>query len=133
MKYKTRLILHIAYVILGAVLVVLGVAGILDGFWSGMGGALIGVGAIRLIQLYRIQKDETYREKVETEITDERNQFIRGKSWTWAGFLFVMISAGSSIVLKILGQELLSSVASFSVCLMVVLYWVSYIILKKKY
>ena len=45
----------------------------------------------------------------------------------------LLISAAAGIVLRILGQELLSMAASCAVCLMLLLYWVTHLILKKKY
>ena len=117
----------------GLTLFGLGFAEIVDEFWSGMGSALIVVGAVRLLRYYRLKKNKSYQEKVETAVTDERNQFIRMKAWSWAGYLFIIVSALGTIILKILGQDLLCQVASFAVCLMLVLYWVSYFVLKKKY
>ena len=123
----------IALIIAGLGLVGLGFAEIVDEFWSGMGSALLVMGIIRLLRFYRLKKNDTYREKMETAVTDERNQFIRMKAWSWAGYLFIMVSAIATIILKILGQDLLCQVAGFAVCLMLVLYWVSYFVLKKKY
>lgn len=132
MKNK-QLIYPIVLLIAGLCLTGLGIAEIVDEFWSGMGSALTVIGVIRLLRTYRLNKNEAYREKVETAVTDERNHFIRAKAWSWAGYLFIICSAISVIVFKILGQDLLSQAASWSVCLMLVLYWVSYFILKKKY
>ena len=123
----------IALIIAGLVLFGLGFAEIVDEFWSGMGSALLVMGIIRLLRFYRLKKNDTYREKMETAVTDERNQFIRMKAWSWAGYLFIMVSAIATIILKILGQDLLCQVSSGAVCLMLVLYWISYFVLKKKY
>ena len=123
----------IALIIAGLALIGLGFAEIVDEFWSGMGSALLVIGAIRLLRFYRLKKNDGYREKMETAVTDERNQFIRMKAWSWAGYLFIMVSAIATIIFRILGQDLLSQFASYAVCLMLVLYWVSYFILKKKY
>ena len=123
----------IALIIAGLVLFGLGFAEIVDEFWSGMGSALLVMGIIRLLRFYRLKKNDAYREKMETAVTDERNQFIRMKAWSWAGYLFIIVSALGTIIFKILGQDLLCQVASFAVCLMLVLYWVSYFVLKKKY
>ena len=117
----------------GLTLFGLGFAEIVDEFWSGMGSALLVMGIIRLLRFYRLKKNKSYQEKVETAVTDERNQFIRMKAWSWAGYLFIIVSALGTIILKILGQDLLCQVASFAVCLMLVLYWISYFVLKKKY
>ena len=123
----------IVLLIAGLVLIGLGVAEIVDEFWSGMGSALLVIGVIRLLRFYRLKKNDAYREKMETAVTDERNQFIRAKAWSWAGYLFIMVSAVATIIFRILGQDLLCQVASGAVCLMLVLYWVSYFILRKKY
>lgn len=133
MKNNKRVIMSIFWLILGGILIALGFTGKIDEYWSGMGSALAVVGALQLLRLYRLNKNEAYREKMEIEISDERNQFIRNKAWAWAGYLFVMITAVSSILLRVFGQDLLSQAASGAVCLMLVLYWVCYLVLKKKY
>ena len=123
----------IALLVAGLALIGLGAAEIVDEFWSGMGSALLVVGALRLLRYYRLKKNDAYREKMETAVTDERNQFIRMKAWSWAGYLFIRVTAVATIIFRILGQELLSQVASYSVCLMLVLYWISFFVLRKKY
>ena len=133
MKNGRRIVAYIVYMVLGLALVVLGILEIVDPFWSGMGGALIAVGVIRMIHILRYRYDEAYRENMEIETKDERNRFIRNKAWAWAGYLFVMIMAVASIILKIAGQDLLSIFASGMVCLVIVLFWGSYLILKRKY
>lgn len=121
------------YIILGGILIGLGFVGVVDEFWNGMGFALLIVGVIQLIRRYRLEKNEAYREKMEIEVSDERNKFIRNKAWAWAGYLFIMIMAAACIILRIIGQEILSMAASGTVCLMLVLYWVCYFFLKRKY
>jgi hypothetical protein len=133
MKQDKRTVMSVLWVVIGVVLTALGIAEKLDPFWSGMGSALLLIGSLQLLRNYRLRKNSAYREKVETAITDERNQFIRSKAWAWAGYLFILISAVSVIILKVMGQELLSMACSFAVCLMLVLYWVSYYILQRKY
>ena len=132
MKFKNYLV-AIIYVVIGIVLFGLSFAEVVDEFWSGMGSALFVIGAIRLVRSYRLEKNEKYREKIEIEESDERNHFIRNKAWAWAGYLFVMIMAVASIVLKVFGQDILSIAASGAVCLVLVLFWASYLILKRKY
>ena len=133
MKLDRRIIAYVLYIILGAVLLGFGFAEVLDSFWSGMGGALMAVGVIRIAQILRYRKDEAYREEKEIEAKDERNQFIRNKAWAWAGYLFVLIAAIATIALKLLGQDLLSRVAGFAICILMILYWICYLVLRKKY
>ena len=133
MNRDKRIYLSIFWVIAGAVLVGLAVMEKVDSFWSGMGSGLLVVGILQILRFHRFNKNAAYREKMEVEYSDERNAFIRNKAWAWSGYLFILISAVSVIVLKLLGQDQLSMAASAAVCLMLVLYWVSYYVLRRKY
>ena len=133
MNRNKRMIMSVIWVILGIALFGLSFAEKVDSFWSGMGSGLFTVGILQLIRFYRFSKNEAYREKMEIAESDERNHFIRGKAWAWAGYLYILIAACSIIVFRVIGQEMLSTAASFSVCLVLVLYWISYMILRKKY
>lgn len=130
---KKEVIFGFVWLGLGLVLTLLSGLEALDEFWSGMGSALLVIGGIRLFQGYRLSKSETYREQWEVAQTDERYHFIRMKAWSWAGYLFIMIVALATILLRIFGQEMLSIAAGGALCLMLVLYWVTFFVLKKKY
>ena len=133
MKSGRAVTKHIIFMILGITLYGLGCTEAVDEYWSGLGSGLLVVSVLRLIQLYRFRKDDAYREKIETEMTDERNRFLRNKAWAWAGYLFILIAGSSVLVLKVIGQDLFSLAASYAVCLMLLLYWGSYMVLRKKY
>lgn len=133
MKRNRRFIMSIIWIVLGIILFGLGLAEVVDSFWSSMGAAMLTVGVLQVLRFYRFQKNETYRERIEIEEADERNHFIRNKAWAWAGYMFILIAAVSVIVLEVIGQRLLSLAASCTVCLMLILYWVSYMVLKRKY
>ena len=126
-------ITYILYVLLGIGLVIGGITEQLDSFWSGMGSALLCVGALRMIVLIRYKTNATYKEHTDTAVTDERNRFLRMKAWSWTGYLFILIAAVATIVCKILGQDTLMLAASGAVCLIMVLYWVCYLLLRRKY
>ena len=132
MNEKKRVI-SIIYVIIGVVLIALAFAGKVDEFWNGMGFALAVVGLLQLLRQHRFNKNEAYREKMEIEVNDERNHFIRNKAWAWAGYIFILVMAAAVIVLKIIGRDMLSTAAAFTVCFMLILYWGAYMVLKRKY
>ena len=133
MKKNRRMIVSIAYILIGIAIWVAGALGAVDEYWIGMGTGLLFVGVLQLIRLGRYAKDTEYREKVDTERGDERNRFISGRAWAWAGYLFVLTAAFLSILFRILGQDVLSLAASGEVCFMLIAYWVSYLVLKRKY
>lgn len=134
MNSNKRLILSIIWVVIGIALLVLSIAGALDStLYAGMGGALIAVGILQIIRNVRYRTDAAYREKWDTEVSDERNRFLRMKSWSWAGYIVVLIEAAGVIVAMVLGKHELSQVLSYSVCLILVAYLVSYAIVSRKY
>jgi len=133
MKYDRRMYLSLFWLLLGTVLVVCGMTEVIDSYWCGMGGGFAGVGIAQLIRHIRYRKNDDYREKVDVETNDERNRFLTGKAWAWAGYLFVMVSGVATIALKVMGQDQWSLAASYALCLLLVLYWGSYLVLKRKY
>ena len=133
MKHDRRMYLSLFWLLLGAVLFVCGAMEVIDSYWSGMGGGFLAVGILQLIRHIRYRKNEEYREKVDVATGDERNRFLTGKAWAWAGYLFVIITAVAVIVLHAVGQEQLGRMAAYAECLLLVLYWICYLILRKKY
>lgn len=133
MKITKKLISYILTIAVGATLLTLAIAGVLDSFWSGMGASLLIMSILRLAQLYLYKTDKSYQEKMDTEVSDERNRFLRNKAWAWAGYLFVIIAAICTIVFKVMEQELLWQATGLGMCLIVTLYWISFLILRKKY
>ena len=129
-----RLALSIFWAVVGLVLTVLSVTEVLDSsIYSGMGGALMAVGVLQAIRNVKYRKDADYREKIDVEANDERNRFLRMKSWSWAGSIAILVESVGVIVAIILGEETIRLILSFSVCLILVAYWVSYLILSRKY
>ena len=134
MKYSRKMLVSAFWVLLGGVLIACRAAGLVqDDFWSGMGCGLIGVGAVQLLRHFRYRTNESYREKVDVEMGDERNKFLSNKAWAWAGYLYVLVAALSTILLKLAGQEGYMMMASGSVCLIMLLYWGSWMFLRRKY
>ena len=131
--YNKRIFISLFWVVLGVILIALEIMGKIDDFWSGMGAGFIRVRIVKIIRYARYKKDDSYKERVDTANRDERNLFIANKAWAWSGYLFVMITAVAALALRIAGENVLSMAASGALCLMLVLYWVCYLILSKKY
>ena len=128
-----RFISSIVEILLGIALLMLGSIGIIDSFWTGMGTALIFVGVLYLIRQIRYKTDASYKEKFDTATKDERNRFLAMKAWSWTGYLLVLIMGVAAIALKIAGYEQLMLFCSCTVGLIVAIYWITYLILKRKY
>ena len=133
MNKDKRLIAGIVEVIIGLILTLCGHYGMIDAYWSGMGTALVFVGVIFIFRQLRYKTNEEYKEQVDIEVNDERNKYLRMKAWASAGYWFVLISAVCSIVFRIMGKDTYSVLAGGAVCLLMVLFWISYLVLKRKY
>lgn len=133
MKDHKRVLISTMWLVLGAAISAVSIAGKADSFWAGMGSALIVVGLLQLLRNYRLNKNEEYKEKREILEKDERLKYIRHLAWSWAGYIFVLTSAIFVIVFKVAGKETLSMAAAAAECFMLILYWGAYTILNKKY
>lgn len=128
-----KLALNIFWIILGATLIILSVTEILDSsIYSGMGGGLLAVGVIQLIRNVKYRKDPSYKEKVDIDAHDERNTYIRMRSWSYTGYISVLTGAVGTVVALITGQDTLRLYFSFTVCFVLVVYWISYLINSKR-
>lgn len=128
-----RLISNIAEIAIGIVLAACGHAGVIDEYWSGMGTALVIVGGIMLFRQIRYRTNVEYKSEVDVQVNDERNKYLHMKAWSWAGYFFVLIAAAASIILKIIGLDQLSQFSGLCVCLLMILYWISYLVLSKRH
>ena len=128
-----RVISYIVMLCLGAGLIIAGGMELVDNYWSGFGGGIVGVAAVRLILMYRYSRNEEYRKTVEINNKDERNKFIAMQARGWTMYLTVLGLAVLSIVFRIAEQDLLSQCCGLVVCGMMLIYWISWLVLRRKY
>ena len=133
MKNGRKLLSPVIEIVLGAALIIVSKLFDLDSVWLGMGSALIAVGTLQLLNLMRYREDAEYREKVDTEAHDERNIFIRSQAWVWAGTGFVIVGGVLTVLFQILGKQEYATLCGSGVSLLVLFYWISFLILRKKY
>ena len=134
MYNNRRLALSIFWVLLGVTLLVLSITEVLDSsMYAGMASVLIVVGGLQIIRNIRYRKDAAYQEKVDTETSDERNRFLGMKSWSWTGYIVVIIQGIGVVVATILREDTIRQMLSYSVCLIITVYWISYLVLSRKY
>ena len=132
MKNK-RLVLGIVYITFGLLVSVFSFAGIVDEWWQSFGVAIFIVGVADIFRHRKYVTNAEYREKVDLSNNDERIRFLAMKAWSWAGYMFVIIAALAVIGFQIAGLEIWSLACSGCVCLVMLLYWISYMVLNKKY
>lgn len=129
-----KLALSIFWVVLGAALIALSRFGVIDAtLYSGLGGGLVAVGLVQIHRNMKYRKNKEYREKVDIEVTDERSNFIRMKSWAIAGYIMVLMESVGSLVAMLMGQVLIQRVLLISLSFFVCCYMVAMLVLRKKY
>ena len=134
MYSKKSLIMRILLVAFGLTLVALSIAEVLDfPLYTGVGSALATVGVVQTIRILKYGKDRDYRETVDTEENDERNRFLRMKSWALAGSMAFYLEGIGVIAAAILGQRTIQLVLTCSACLHLLLYLVSLAVFNRKY
>ena len=132
-KLKTRLYVAIIYIALGIMMIV----GVVEAkpsndFISAFGIALIVAGIVRIIKYIKITKnDETVR-KNEIIETDERNISIIHKAKSTAFTIYTLLAGTAVIVLSLFGKHETARWIAYSICLLVVIYWICYWIYQKK-
>jgi hypothetical protein len=128
-----RLALGVVYIIIGVLLSVLSFVSIVDEWWQSFGVAIFIVGIVDIIRYIKYRRNVEYKEKVDLSNSDERNRFLSMKAWSWAGYMFVIISGIGVIGFQIAGLRVWSIACSYCACLIMILYWICYMILKRKY
>lgn len=132
--YSTRkLIWYFVMLFIGLSLIVLAALGYIENYFSGFGSGLSSVAIVKIVLAIKYRKDEEYAKKKDLSENDERNIFISNKAKSWSFFLTILIFAILTVVLMSLGYEYYSLICSFEVCLMLIIYFIAYLILRKKY
>lgn len=131
---KRKLAVSIMWIIIGGILFGLEITGIVDNpIWSGLGGAWIGIGIMQIIRNVKYNSNPEYKEKIDIAYKDERNGYIRMKAWSWAGYLFIIGAAPVSVILMLTKHTEIGQTISYCMCTVLALYWISYMVLQKKY
>ena len=131
-KLKTRLYLAIAYIVIGlAMIVVFNIMENSNEFLSTLGLVLVVTGVVRWRNYRRITKTEETMKAQEIKETDERNVAIVQKARNIAFVIFVMVLAIAIIVLQFLNLALYVQLLFAVMCVLLAIYWVSYLIIRK--
>ena len=126
MKLKEQKKFGILWLSIGAALFL---AGLLLGetgyssYISGFGGALMGVGAARLLRVRRLSRDPEKAADYDASLTDERTVYISNKARSMTFFICVFVQvAASMLAILVFDQVLVGQVLCGLTCLQGLLY-----------
>jgi len=123
----------LCWIVLGLVLMGAHAAGLVDDYWNSMGIVLFIVSILQMLRWIRYETNKDYKVHMDVEAKDERNQFIAGRAWAWAGSSYVIIATVASMFYRLSGDDLMTQMAARSACLVMLLYLGSHFYLRRKY
>ena len=133
-KMKQRFWIAISYIALGLILVIIDVVNHFENyFFSSFGSALMIMGILRIIRHRKTMRDDQSIRKQERTESDERIRMIAERARSWVFSLSVTGAGILVIVLSILGHHDAALPFAWYVCGMCILYWICFIIIRKKY
>lgn len=132
-RIKMRHYVNIFYIILGPVLILIAYLSKSDNtFLYAYGMAMLIMGVIRMISHRKITKNEATMRQREISETYERNRMITERARSWAFSYSIMLAGITVIVLSLLGLHDLAYPFALFVGLMTALYWICWLIVRKK-
>ena len=132
-KLKSRLYIAITYIALGIMMIAGTFATKTDNdFISAFGFAMAIMGIVRIRNYFIITKNEETIRKQEIAETDERNLSIQSKAKSATFSIYTMLLGATVIVLSFLGLHEAAKWISYSVLLLLAIYWICYLVYQKK-
>ena len=132
-KLKIRLWVAISYIVLGIAMATVAIVSKTENqFISSFGLALTVMGIARIRNYFLITKNEDTLRRREITETDERNVSIVNKARSAAFTVYILLAGVFVIVMGLLDKIEISVWVSYSVALLVFVYWICYIIYQKK-
>ena len=132
-KLRSRLNIAITYIVLGVIFIVgTFITKTENDFISTFGFMMILMGLVRIRNYRIITKDEDTIRKQQIIETDERNISIVHKAKSAAFAVYTFILGAAVIVLSFIDMHEVAKWVAYSVCLLVVIYWICYFIYQKK-
>ena len=132
-KLRLRLYIAIGYSILGLLIMILCFFGIIKNeFFSGYGLALLIIGVSRIRKYKLITKDEDSIRRQRIAETDERNISIANKARSMSFIIYIIVSGVLVITFEIMEKTDIANILAYSVCGLVFVYWITYLIIRKK-
>ena len=133
-KMKMRICTMIAYVVIGAVMCIIGYTGMVENdYVATLGAALSVCGFVKIIQLSLIMRNPEKMEKRAIAEKDERNIMIWEKARSMAFTIYIIAAGIAVITLFLLNLEFAGQIVAYTVCGFVVIYLVCCAIIRHKY
>lgn len=133
-KMKIRKYAALVIMLLGAGLIAANLTGITgNDILSSLGLMFLVIGAARLVQYKRITADSESLNARRIAETDERNVMLWTKARSLAVSVYSLVTALAVVVLYVFNMQTAAQIVSYCLLSFVVIYWVCYFIISRKY
>jgi uncharacterized membrane protein len=133
-KLQARLYIAVSYIVIGLLLIAADALNHFENqFFFSFGITLIVMGILRLLRYRKVTKDDASIHRQEVVETDERTLMMAEKARSWAFSYSILIAGIAVIVLSLLGKHDTAQPFAWYVCGQIGLYWICWLILRKKY
>ncbi len=104
------------------------------GYISGFGGALMGVGAARLLRVYRLSRDPEKAADYDASLRDERTAYVANKARSMTFFICVYAQlAAGLLALLVFDQPVIGQTLCLVTCAQSLIFTAVYWYYNKKY
>ena len=133
-KMKMRICTMAAYVVIGAVMCILGYSGTVENDYVITWGAALSIcGFVKIIQLALIMRNPEKMEERSIAEKDERNIMLMDKASRVAFAAYIMAASIAIAILYLINLPFAGQIVAYTACGFIVIYLISYFILKRKY
>ena len=133
-KLQARLYIAVSYIVIGLLLIAADALNHFENqFFFSFGITLIVMGILRLIRHRKITRDDASIHRQEVAETDERTLMMIEKARSWTFSYSVLIAGIAVIVLSLMGYHDQAQPFAWYVCGQIGLFWVCWLIIRKKY
>ena len=133
-KIKSRAMLGLIYALIGAAIIITANTIKTDNDVAYSFGAVFAVmGIVRFVQYTRLLNNKSALEKREIAENDERNVMIVTKARSLAFTAYFVLGGITVPVMFLTGNRTIGLYVAYSICAFVVISWLSYLIIRRKY
>lgn len=133
-KIRQRICVFAIDIIIGAALIAVSVTGaVTNEIISFFGCALAVAGAVKLIQNLILIKNEEALHNQEIAEKDERNIMLMNKSKSAAFSVYLILAGISIIALYLTNNQFAGQIIAYSVCVLILTYFICYHVIKRRY
>lgn len=133
-RLKIRFYMNAGFILIGAAGMAMKFAGLITGEIIPMLGlAVLIIGFIRLIRYKRITSDKESFSRQRIVENDERNIMICTKARSTAAVICIFIFFAAIIFMDLINFDIAARIISYIICVYLIVYIVSYLVIKRRY